>query len=608
MKNSLLDKAIKELNTKKNDAYYISISNENLYEFTRIIDNYVFDLTGFTGDTGSILITKKRCYLYVDGRFTIQAKKEIKDRRIKVIEVNRTNKKFEDIAMRLTNNSKLAFNPKRESINNILNATEIFRKKSIELVLDDKYLEKELKLNKSKCFNMSSAPLFLLDNKYISKNAKTKIKECIAALKRDEDLKGNIFYITSSLEEIAYLTNLRYRFCDIDNHGVLFDSFLIVNDKKSVLYVKDYLENEAIKYIDRSNIIVKKYSDFYVDLKNIENSDNYYLDGNINNYYIYKCLRIKKNNLIKSPLEIDMSIKGDLEIRGLRKCNIIDGAAITKVIYEIKSQKGKNVELSDEYKIKQFVDKTRIRVGKKYYLCPSFETIAAYRDNSAICHYTPTKEKNKKIKGDGLLLIDSGGNYICGTTDITRTISLYNHKVPAIIKKHYSLVLESMIKLSMTKFPYGLTGFELDIMARSKLYENYLDFNHGTGHGIGYVSNVHEGPNRIGPIVNKNYEKNVLLPYQVTSNEPGLYFENKYGIRIENDLLTIPLKENKFGEFMGFETLTLCPYDRDLIDKKYLSKESIDFINKYNKLVYKKLSKYLDKNERAWLKKETREV
>ena len=197
---------------------------------------------------------------------------------------------------------------------------------------------------------------------------------------------------------------------------------------------------------------------------------------------------------------------------------------------------------------------------------------------------------------------------MCGTTDITRTISMYKKKVPDTIKKHYSIVLESMIRLSMAKFPYGLTGFELDIIARSKLYDNYLDFNHGTGHGIGYVSNVHEGPNRIGPIVNRNYEKNVLLPYQVTSNEPGLYFENKYGIRIENDLLTIPLKDNKFGEFMGFETLTLCPYDRDLIDKKYLSKESIDFINKYNKLVYKKLSKYLDKNERAWLKNETKEV
>lgn len=608
MRNSLLDKAIEELNIKKYDAYYISISNENLYEFTRAIDNYVFDLTGFTGDTGSVLITKKLCYLYVDGRFTIQARKEIKDRRIKVVEVNRSNKRFEDMAKRLADNSKLAFNPKRESINNIFNATTIFDKKNIKLVLDDIFLAKEIKEIKSKCFNMSSAPLFLLNKKYVSKNSKVKIKESIETLKSDNNIKGNAYYITSSLEEIAYLTNLRYRFCDIDNHGVLFDAFFIVNDKKSVLYIKDYLENEAVKYIDRSNIIIKDYTDFYSDLKRIKDSDNYFLDGSINNYYIYKCLRIKKNNIVKSPLEMEMSVKGDLEIKGLRKCNILDGVAITKVIYKIKSHKNKSNELSDEYKIKQFVDSTRVSVGKKDYLCPSFETIVAYRDNAAICHYTPTKEKHKKIKGEGLLLIDSGGNYTCGTTDITRTISLYRRRVPSTIKKHYTLVLESMIRLSMAKFPYGLTGFELDIIARSNLYDNYLDFNHGTGHGIGYVSNVHEGPNRIGPIINKNYEKNVLLPYQVTSNEPGLYFENKYGIRIENDLLTIPLKENMFGEFMGFETLTLCPYDRDLIDKKYLSKNSVDFINRYNKFVYKKLSKYLDKNERSWLKKETREV
>ena len=512
------------------------------------------------------------------------------------------------MAKRLVNNSKLAFNPKRESINNIFNATTIFDKKNIKLVLDDNFLAKEIKEIKSKCFNMSSAPLFLLNKNYISENSKVKIKECIETLKSEKNIKGNVYYVTSSLEEIAYLTNLRYRFCDIDSHGVLFDAFFIVNDKKSVLYIKDYLENEAIKYIDKSNIIVKNYNEFYGDLRKIKNSDNYYLDGNINNYYIYKCLRIKKNNIVESPIEIEMSVKGNLEIKGLRKCNILDGVALAKVIYKIKSQKGKNAVLSDEYKIKQLVDSTRISVGKKDYLCPSFETIVAYRDNAAICHYTPTKEKHKKIKGEGLLLIDSGGNYTCGTTDITRTISLYRRRVPSVIKKHYTLVLESMIRLSMSKFPYGLTGFELDIIARSNLYDNYLDFNHGTGHGIGYVSNVHEGPNRIGPIVNKNYEKNVLLPYQVTSNEPGLYFENKYGIRIENDLLTIPLKENKFGEFMGFETLTLCPYDRNLIDKKYLSKSSIDFINKYNKLVYKKLLKYLDNNERAWLKKETREV
>lgn len=608
MKNSLLDKAIKELHIKKYDAYYISISNENLYEFTKLIDNYVFDLTGFTGDTGSILITKKTCYLYVDGRFTIQAKREINDSRIKVVEINRNNKRFENIVGKLRNRAKLALNPKKESISNILSIINICKEKNIELVLNDNYLHKEFKQIKSKCFNMSSAPLFLMNGKYISKNSKVKIKECITTLKSDNNIGSNVNYITSNLEEIAYITNLRYRFCDINNHGVLFDAFLIVNEKKSVLYIKDYLETEALKYLEKSNIVTKQYSDFYRDLKKMKNKRSCYLDGSVNNYYIYKCLGAKKDNIINSPLEIDMSTKGDAEIRGFRKCNIIDGAAITKVIYKIKSLKSKDIELDDEYKIKQFVDGARVKVGKKDYLCPSFETIVAYRDNAAICHYTPTKENHKKIKGEGLLLIDSGGNYVCGTTDITRTISMYKKKVPDTIKKHYSIVLESMIRLSMAKFPYGLTGFELDIIARSKLYDNYLDFNHGTGHGIGYVSNVHEGPNRIGPIVNRNYEKNVLLPYQVTSNEPGLYFENKYGIRIENDLLTIPLKDNKFGEFMGFETLTLCPYDRDLIDKKYLSKESIDFINKYNKLVYKKLSKYLDKNERAWLKNETKEV
>lgn len=606
MKNRLLDIAIKELHIKKYDGYYLSISNENLYEFTRLIDNYIFDLTGFTGDTGSILITKKNCYLYVDGRFTIQAKKEVGDPRIKVIEINRSNKRFEDISEKLGNNKKLAINPKIESISNILNAIDIFKRKNIELVFDYKYLRREFKSIKSKCFNMSSAPLFLLNKKYLSKSSKVKIRECIDTLKSDNNLKGNVSYITSNLEEIAYLSNLRYRFCDIDNHGVLFDAFLIVNDKKTVLYLKDYLEDEALKYITKSNIVIKNYDEFYKDLKKLKNNGRYYLDSRINNYYIYKCLGLRNSNIVNSPIEMDMSVKGDAEIRGLRKCNITDGVAITNVIYRIKKLKDK--DLSDEYKIKQFVDTTRAIVGKKDYLCPSFETIVAFKDNAAICHYVPTSKKHKKVNGEGLLLIDSGGNYICGTTDITRTISLYKKRVPEVVKKHYSIVLESMIRLSMAKFPYGLTGFELDIMARYNLYDNYLDFNHGTGHGIGYVSNVHEGPNRIGPIVNKNYEKNVLLPYQVTSNEPGLYFENKYGIRIENDLLTIPLKENNYGEFMGFETLTLCPYDRDLIDKKYLSRESIEFINKYNKLVYKKLSRHLDKKVSEWLKKETREV
>lgn len=608
MANKLLSIAIDELKKKKYDGYFISISNENLYEFTRKIDNFVEELTGFTGDTGSLLITRKQSILYVDGRFTVQAKNEVNDKRIKVVVINRNAKRLDDIVSRLDKKVVIALNPKIESANNVLSTIDSFKKKGIRLLLDDKFLKSEFKNIKKDCFNLSSAPLFLLDKKYISKNSKVKIKECISTLKEDNNLSGNVSYVTSNLEEIAYLTNLRYRFCDIDNHGVLFNSFLIVNEKKSTLYLKDYLEDIAFRSLEKSNIEIKDYKDFYSDLRKISDKSKFFFDKNINNYFIYKLLNVNNKNAVNSPLEINMSVKGDSEIKGLRKCNILDGVAMTKVLYRLKNRKSDSRELSNEYDIKKFVDDIRIKVGKKHYLCPSFETIVAFKENAAICHYIPTKDKSKKVKAEGLLLIDSGGNYLSGTTDITRTIGLYKKKVPDIIKKHYTLVLESMINLSCLKFPYGLTGFELDIIARKKLYDEYLDFNHGTGHGIGYISNVHEGPNRIGPGVNSNYNKNVMEPYQVSSNEPGLYFEGKYGIRIENDLLTIPLKENEHGDFLGFETLTLCPCDSDLIDKKYLSAESIKFLNAYNKLVYRKLSKYLDSDEKLWLKKVTKEV
>ena len=608
MVNKLLSIAIEELKKRKYDGYFISISNENLYEFTRKIDNYVEELTGFTGDTGSLLITKNKSYLYVDGRFTVQAKREISDSRINVVVINRNVKRLDDIVSRFSKNDIVALNPKLESANNVLNTIASFKKKNIKLVFDDKFLLNKFKDIKKSYFNLSSAPLFLLDKKYISKSSKLKIKECINTLKQENHISGNVSYVTSNLEEIAFLTNLRYRFCDLDNHGVLFDAFFIANEFKSSLYIKDYLEEESERTLTKSNIVIKNYNDFYNDLRKISDKRRLFFDKNINNYYIYKNLNVKNKNIINSPLAINMSIKGDLEIKGIRKCNILDGVAMTKVLYNLKNSRINRKYLSNEYDIKKFVDSTRVSVGKKQYLCPSFETIVAFRENSAICHYIPYRGKSKKISSDGLLLIDSGGNYLSGTTDITRTISLYKNKVPDIIKKHYTLVLDSMISLSTLKFPYGLTGFELDIIARKKLYDEYLDFNHGTGHGIGFISNVHEGPNRIGPGVNSNFNKNVMEPYQVTSDEPGLYFEGKYGIRIENDLLTVPLKENEYGDFLGFETLTLCPYDNDLIDKRYLSKESIVFLNNYNKLVYKKISKYLDNDERIWLKKVTKEV
>lgn len=614
MANKLLTLAYNELKKKKYDAYYLSLSNENLYEFTKDVDNYLVELTGFTGDTGALLITNEKSYLYVDGRFTIQAKREINDKSIKIVEINKNSEKIKDIVSRIKKNSKIALNPKAESINQVLAINEECKKKSLKLVYDISFLSNELSKAKKNCFNLTSAPLFLLERPYVGEDTKKKIYKLLSFVGEIINGKSDFYYATSNLEEIAYLTNLRYRFCDIAAYGVLFDSFLIVNRKKSILYIKDYLEEKAFKYINNSNIVIKGLEDFYTDLKKISKNNQVYIDKRINNYYIYKCLNLKSNCLIDSPLYEPMSIKGDVEIKNIRKSNILDGIAMTKALYKLKKvfcDKGKDKEkFNDEYSVKVFVDNLRRKVGKKYYLCESFETIVAYKENSAICHYIPQKSKSKKISSNSILLIDSGANYLFGTTDITRTISLYSdkNKIPDKIKMHYTLVLKSMINLSKVIFPYGLTGSEIDIMAREDLYKKYLDFNHGTGHGIGYISNVHEGPNRIGPGINNNYEKNVMQAYQVTSNEPGLYFEGKYGIRIENDLLTVPKRSNEFGDFLSFETLTLCPYDRDLIDKKYLDNETIDFLNTYNKRIYKLLSKHLSDEERKWLKKETREV
>lgn len=591
----VLDYAFVELKKNKYTGYYISISNENLYEFTDANENLVRLITGFTGDTGSLLILKDKAILYVDGRFTIQAKREIKDKRIKIIEISKSSEKLEDICERLGKNSKLAINSKIESIFQVERLKELFDK-SVKVIATDNFKIPHIDYKKSGDENK----LFVLSSKYVSKTPKIKIDELLNEIKNN----GFDYYITSSLEEIAYITNLRLDVKKMNKDKILFNAFMILGKGNTTLYTDVSRDKKIISYLKRYNITLKTYDNFYKDLSKYKNK-KYCLDTKLNNYYIYKKLYIKdKRHFIISPLCKSMSIKGVKEIKGLRECNIIDGIAITKAIYYIKDLIRSGYSLS-EYDIKSIVDNHRKDIGKDYYLAPSFDTIVAYKENSAICHYMPDKTKSKIVKVNALLLIDSGGNYLSGTTDITRTISLYKNRIPSEVKKHYTFVLNSLMKLSIQKFPYGLTGTELDIIARQNLYNEYLDFGHGTGHGIGYISNVHEGPNRIGPGFTKEAKLNIIEPGQVTSDEPGLYFENKYGIRLENDLLALFDKKNEYADFLSFETLTLCPFDRDLIDENFLDKSIIKYLNEYNELVFRKLSKKMNNRERKMLKKDT---
>lgn len=602
MKNINLTAAFKSLKLKKWDAYYLSIANENLYEFTPEEKNYVKLLTDFSGDTASLMLCKDKAYLYVDGRFVIEAKKEVKDKRIKIVEANRDSNQIEHILKTLKSSSKLYFASKFQSIKKVLKIKTELDKKDIKFI-NTSYLPfpNNIDNKSSDSPESDSASLYIIDKRYVSDNPRQKIKKLFKAF---SDKKCQ-YYITSSLEEIAYLTNLRRTVKEKDANKVLSDAFMIVGIERSYIYTDDLVDNRILKYLQQFGIILKRCNDFYDDLTKYKNK-KYVLDPRFNNYYIYTKLVINKMvNFCDSPLQMLMSIKGKKEIDGLKRCNILDGVAITKALYKIKKIVKNGLTIS-EYDAKMIVDNSRLTIGKSNYIAPSFETIAAYKENAAICHYTPDKASSKVMKPNSVLLIDSGGNYLFGTTDITRTISLYKGKVPKTIKKHYTLVLNSMISLAMQKFPYGITGTELDIVARGNLYNEYLDFGHATGHGIGYISNVHEGPNRIGAGFIKNSETNVIQISQIVSDEPGLYFENKYGIRLENDLLTVHSRENEYGSFIGFEHLTLCPFDRDLIEEKYLDRRIIKSLNDYNALVYKKISAELDEDEKRQLKKDTR--
>ena len=600
MKKNLIKIAYSKLKEKTYDAYYTDISNENLYEFTSDKDNVVMKLTGFTGDTGSVLLLRDKMFLFVDGRFAIQAKKEIKDRNIKVVKIQSKNGIYECIRENIKKNGKVAFNPKIEPIKTIENIRKKISDKGIKLIPDYRFLSGILD-DKNYNSDLARYSLFVLDKKYVSKSAKIKICELLSEIKE----LGFTYYVTSSLEEIAYLTNVRKQ-APKGASNVLSDAFMIIGDRKAYLYTDDKADKKVLSYLKLSGISLSPYNKFYEDLAFIRHK-KFLLDPSLNNYYIFKKLSIKNDAaLITSPLTLKKSIKGPKELESLTRCNVVDGVAITKAIYDLK-RRIKNGEKLSEYDAKCIVDDYRRKIGAKNYLSTSFDTIVAYKENSAICHYSPKKKDSKLIKKGSILLIDSGGNYLFGTTDITRTISLYEKKVPSIVKKYYTLVINSLMTLASQKFPYGITGNELDIVARQNLYNEGLDFEHGTGHGIGYISNVHEGPNRISVGGKVDRKLAVIEPYQLTSDEPGLYFEGQYGIRLENDIMSVPDRKTDFGEFLKFTQLTICPFDRDLIDEKVLDRKIIKTLNGYNKMVRKKLYRKLDSYERKMLLYDTKE-
>ena len=581
--NKRIEEARKVMKKYKVDAYIVTSSD---YHQSEYIDDYFKGreyLSGFTGSAGVLVIFKDEACLWTDGRYHIQAEKQLKGSEVKLFKQGNlgvpTYKEY--IISKLAENSKIGIDAKILLSSDI---NEILSKKKYKIVDFDLLAEIWDKRKK-----LPDGKIFILEDKYTGKTYKEKVKEIRVALKE----KGADYNIISSLDDIAWIYNFRG---DDVQHNPVALSFTVISEKKASLYIdKNKLNEEAKKYFKDNKVEVKEYFEFFEDIKKLKG--NILVDFNKISYAIYEA--ITKNELINSmnPSTYLKAHKNEIEIANTKDIHIQDGVAIVKFMYWLKNNyKKENItEFSAEEKINSLREKI------EGYIDLSFHTISAFGKNAAMMHYSAPEKNSTKIE-DGVYLLDSGGTYLKGTTDITRTFFL--GKVGKQEKIDNTLVLKGMLALSRAKFLFGATGTNLDILARQFLWNVGIDYKCGTGHGVGHILNVHEGPHGI----RFQYNPQRLEVGMIVTNEPGAYIEGSHGIRIENELLVKEACETEHGKFLEFETITYAPIDLDGIVKSLLTKEEKEQLNTYHKEVYEKLKPYLTKTEQAFLKEYTKEI
>ena len=528
------------------EACLISKNNTFLNEFVEDRDNFLLKITKFTGSLGYAIIYKNKQNLYVDGRYTQQAKIQTKNFIIKDISLLKN-----DISKITNSNKKLLIDPKTFTFG-------FFGKlnyDNLHFFNSNKNLKKKEKL-------------FYLSKNYSGQDSFEKLKKVNKKL----TLKKNEVFLITSPENIAWLSNIR----SYDKKfSKIFNCIALIKNKRIYIY-SDQKINLKIK-----NIIFKENSEFEQHLLNVKKiyTDKKYLSLYHHNFFIKNKIKIK---FINDPIDQFKSIKNNTEILNLKLSHIFDGVAYCKFLYWLKNNNLKNTsEIECQKKIEFFKKKN------KFYLGPSFETISATEKNASIIHYNAKDYKKTNLKKKHLYLLDSGSQYLYGTTDMTRSFSL--GKQNQFRKKIYTLVLKSHIAVSVANLK-NMTGKKLDRIARKNLIKFGYNYNHGTGHGVGFLSNVHEAP----PSISKFYNKKFLVN-QVMSNEPGYYKNNDFGIRLEN----LIYKNHK----NNFENLTLVPFERKMILKSMLTKNEKNWINHYHSEVFEKIHKFLSVREKVFLKK-----
>lgn len=575
------------------DAWISPSSDAHQSEYPTEYDKCRRFLSGFTGSAGTLLVMKEEAYLWTDGRYFLQAGNELEGSGITLMKMGESGvanldelleekmKKDEVLGF---NGSLLSFSEGKVIANKVV-------KNGVKLVIG-KEITDEVWTDRPK---RPHTKVFILEEKYAGKSAAKKISEV------RERMKGRDLLIVSSLSDIAWLTNLRA--FDIKCNPLFLSYFILESDKATLFIQEEALSDEVRTYLVGNGIDIKPYDSFDETVAGIKNKQIIFDEADVS-YKTFISISKKENAnklySVLSPVTYLKNIKNDVEVSNMKKSHIRDGVYMAKYMYWIKQQMKNGANLTEKT-ASDYLD--NLRREDDLFLDLSFPTISGYAENGAIVHYEAEYETAKKLEAKGLYLFDSGATYKDGTTDVTRTISLGENTYEE--KLHYTLVTIGMLRLLNTTFKRGAIGVCLDIKAREALWEYGLDYNHGTGHGVGFVNTVHEAPTSIRNKINKDVFRNLEFePGMIMSDEPGVYISGKHGIRME---ILMNVVEKQEG-FLGFESLTMAPIDSEPLLVEVMTKKDIEFYNKYQREVYEAISYGLNEEEKAWLKELTKEI
>lgn len=589
--------ALRSLMAKQGiDAYMIPTDDNHQSEYVGEHFKARAFITGFTGSAGTAVFTKDEAGMWTDGRYFIQATAQMEGSGVTLRKMGTEGVPTveEYLLATLKSGMTLGFDGRVVAMGTGKGLEEKLAKQNVK-INDTADLISEIWQDRPP---LSQEKAFLLEEKYAGESTAKKL----ASVREKMKAAGANTHVLATLDDVCWLFNIRGN--DIEYSPMVL-SYAIIREADATLFVDENKLDEPIrKMLEENKVSIQPYNGVYEAARALGAADKVMLDPDRINYALYNSIPAAVEKIeMENPTVLFKAIKNETEIKNIKAAHIKDGVACTRFMYWMKNNVGKEkmTEISAAEKLDSF------RKEQEGYLWQSFEPICAYKEHAAMTHYSSTPETDVEIHAEQLFLNDTGGNYYEGSTDITRTFVL--GEISDEIRLHFTTVLRSMIGLARARFLYGARGYNLDILARGPMWDLDLDYKHGTGHGVGYMLSIHEGPSGFRwQIVPSKHETHPLEAGMVITDEPGIYIEGSHGIRLENELLVCKGKENEYGQFMYMEPVTFVPLDLDGIDPTLLKEDEKEYLNWYHQQVFEKISPYLNEEETQWLKQYTRAI